>query len=233
MSAFWKLAFKNVFRNSRRTIITTSIIVFGIVSLFFSYGFIDFSFQGLKERTILQGVGHIQIYHPDFNDKFEERAMQYSISNGDSIARELLFDDDVRFTMKRIDFNGLISNGDKSEIFIGRGIEPRLEEKLSSVFVSLKKGKLLSQKQGDDFQVIIGYTLAKKLNAKIGDYLTVLSSTSYGAQNAIDLKLVGTYSTGIPQIDSRQILVDLKAAQALIDTENVSKLIVVLKETDF
>ncbi len=232
MSNFWKLALKNVFRNTRRTIITTSIITFGIVSLFFSYGFIDFSFEGLKERTIRQGVGHIQIFNPDFNNKFEKRALEFGISNPDAIIRELLFDEDVRFTMKRIEFNGLISNGDKSEIFIGRGIEPKLEEKLSSVFVSLRKGKLLSQKQGDDFQVIIGYKLADKLNAKIGDYLTILSSTSYGAQNAIDLKLVGTYTTGIPQIDERQIMIDIKAAQALIDTEKITKLIVVLKETD-
>ncbi len=232
MSAFWKLALKNVFRNRRRTIITTSIITFGIVSLFFSYGFIDFSFEGLKERTIRQGVGHIQIFHPDYNNKFEERALEYGISNPDTIIKDLLFDEDVRFTMKRIEFNGLISNGDKSEIFIGRGIEPKLEEKLSSVFVTRKDGKLLSQKQGNDFQVIIGYKLAEKLNAKIGDYLTILSTTSYGAQNAIDLKLVGTYTTGIPQIDERQIMIDLKAAQVLIDTEKITKLIVVLNETN-
>ncbi len=232
MSAFWKLALKNVFRNKRRTIITTSIITFGIISLFLSYGFIDFSFQGLKERTIRQGVGHIQIYHPEFNNKNEERALEYGITNPDTIIKELLFDEDIRFTMKRIEFNGLISNGDKSEIFMGRGIEPRLEEKLSSVFVTLKEGKLLSQKQGDDYQVIIGYKLANKLNANIGDYLTVLSSTSYGAQNAIDLQLVGTYTTGIPQIDERQIMVDLEAAQALIDTKKITKLIVVLKETE-
>ena len=143
----------------------------------------------------------------------------------------MIFDKDIRFSMKRIEFQGLISNGDKSEIFLGRGIQPRLEEKLSSVFVKMDKGRLLSQAGDDDFQVIIGKGLAKNLNATIGEYLTVLSSTTYGAQNAIDLKLVGTFSTGIPQLDKRLIMVDLSAAQVLLDTKKVSKVIVVLKES--
>jgi len=232
MSPFWKLAFKNVFRNRRRTIITMSIIVFGIVSLFFTYGFIDYSFHGLRESTIRQGVGHIQVFHPEYNTKNEDRMLQYGIENADSIAQLINMDDDVRFAMKRIEFNGLISNGDKSEIFLGRGIEPKLEEKLSSVFVKMKEGKLLSQNSTGEFQIIIGYKLAEKLNAKIGDYLTMLSSTTYGAQNAIDVKLVGTFSMGVPQYDSRMIMVDLSAAQALIDTEKVTKLVVVLNETE-
>lgn len=232
MSAFTKLALKNVFRNRRRTVMTLGIISFGMLSLFFTYGFISFSFEGLREQTIRQGVGHLQIFHPDFHNKVEERTLQYGIEKPDSIINEMLYDSDVRFAMKRIDFQGLISNGDKSEIFIGRGIQPKLEEKLSSVFVKLVEGKLLSLNKTGDFQVILGKKLAKNLNAKVGDYLTVLSSTTYGAQNAIDLKLVGIFTTGIPQLDSRMIQVDISAAEALLDTKKVSKVVVVLKQSE-
>jgi putative ABC transport system permease protein len=231
MKAFTKLALKNVFRNKRRTIITLGIIIFGMMSLFFTYGFINFSFQGLREQTIRQGIGHLQIFNPDFYEKVEDHVLEYGIENPDSLIREMIFDKDIRFSMKRIEFQGLISNGDKSDIFLGRGIQPRLEEKLSSVFVKMEKGRLLSQANDDDFQVIIGKGLAKNLKTKIGEYLTVLSSTTYGAQNAIDLKLVGIFSTGIPQLDARLIMVDLSAAQILLDTKKVSKVVVVLKES--
>jgi len=231
MKSFTKLALKNVFRNRRRTVITLSIVTFGMLSLFFTYGFIHFSFEGLREQTIRQGIGHIQIFNPDFHEKVEDHVLEYGVENPDSLIREMIFDKDIRFSMKRIEFQGLISNGDKSEIFLGRGIQPRLEEKLSSVFVKMEKGRLLSQANGDDFQVIIGKGLAKNLNVTIGEYLTVLSSTTYGAQNAIDLKLVGIFSTGIPQMDKRLIMVDLAATQILLDTKKVSKVVVVLKES--
>jgi len=65
MKTIIKLALKNVFRNKRRTVITLSIITFGMLSLFVTYGFINFSFQGLREQTIRQGVGHLQIFNPE------------------------------------------------------------------------------------------------------------------------------------------------------------------------
>jgi putative ABC transport system permease protein len=232
MSGFTKLALKNIFRNKRRTIITLSIISFGMISLFFTYGFISFTFEGLRESTIRQGIGHLQIFHEEFGEKVEEKALEYAIENPDSIINELLYEDDARFAMKRIDFNGLISNGDKSEIFIGRGIQPKLEEKLSSVFVKIVEGKVLSQNMDGEPQIIVGKDLAKNLNAKIGDYLTVLTSTTYGAQNAIDLKLVGTFKTGVPEMDKRLINIDIDAAQMLIDTKKVSKVVVVLKDSE-
>lgn len=232
MSGFTRLALKNVLRNKRRTMITLGILVFGILSLFFTYGFISFTFEGIRESTIRQGVGHIQIFHSEHGDKVEDYAMQYGIENPDSLINELIYDDDIRFAMKRIEFNGLISNGNKSEIFMARGIQPKLEEKLSSVFVKMVEGKLLSQNDDGEAQVIIGKGLAKNINAKIGEYLTILSSTSYGAQNAIDVKLVGTFTTGVPAMDDRLINVNLDAAQMLIDTKKVSKVIVVLKDTE-
>jgi len=232
MGKFSKLALKNVFRNGRRTTITLLIIVFGAISLFVAHGFIDFSFQGLRERTIRQGIGHLQISHHNFNKKTEDHPLQYGITNADSLIRKMLFDNDIRFAMKRIDFQGLISSGEKSAIFMGRGIEPRLEEKLSSLFVRLDSGRLLSQGKADELQVIVGTGLAKALSAPLGEYLTILSSTTYGVQNALDVELVGTFTTGIPEMDDRLIMVTIEAAQFLMDTQSVSKIVVVLNDSE-
>ena len=169
MSPFLKLSFKNVFRNKRRTFITLFIMVFGVVSLFVTNGFIEYSFEGVRESTIRQGLGHIQLFHSHFHDEVEEHALQYGIENADSLIRTMAFDDDIRFAMKRIDFQGLISSGDKSAIFLGRGIEPELEEKLSAAFVSIRDGHVLSMGEGDDFEVILGTGLAKNLNVLLRD----------------------------------------------------------------
>jgi putative ABC transport system permease protein len=234
MSKFMTLAFKNVFRNRRRTIITGLVLVFGAAALILAGGFISYTFNGLRESTIRGQLGHIQIYHKDYFTAEEEKPLQFGLVNGQELKKVILTQPHVRFTMARIEFSGLISNGEKSSVFLGRGVEPEKESKLSGFALNMDTGKFLreSDTDGADPEVIVARGLAKTLNAKIGDYLTLMSTTSKGALNAVDVRVAGTYSTGIPEYDARALMVTLETAQTLLVTNKVSKLVVVLDETE-
>ncbi len=61
MGTFLRIAFRNVFRNTRRTALTVLVISFGVTALIVSGGFFSYNFDGLRETTIRNGVGHLQI----------------------------------------------------------------------------------------------------------------------------------------------------------------------------
>ena len=234
MPKFIKLAAKNVFRNRRRTIITGLVLIFGATALVLAGGFIAFSFRGLRESTIHGQLGHIQIFNKDFFQREEEKPLELGLENVSELKQKILVQNNVRFTMARIEFMGLISNGDKSVTFLGRGVEPEKELKLADFALDVDQGKFLGETPANDkeTEVMLAKGLAKSLKAKIGDYLTLMTTTSKGALNAMDIKVAGIYSTGIPEYDERALMVTLPAAQQILCTSKVTKLVVVLDETD-
>ena len=235
MFKFIKLATKNVFRNRRRTIITGLVLVFGATALILAGGFVSSSFRGLRESTIRGQLGHIQIYHKDFFDREEEKPLALGLDEVDTLKAKVLSQAHVRFTMARVEFMGLLSNGEKSAVFIGRGIEPEQELLLAANSLPVETGSFLGKDtlNQQDAEVLVARGLAKSLKAKVGDYLTLMTTTSTGALNAMDVKVVGTYATGVPEYDERALMVDLRTAQQLLVSKKVSKLIVVLDETSY
>ena len=67
-----KLAFRNVFRNKRRTLFTLLAMITGMVSLTVFGGFIKYAYWGLSETTIRTQLGHIQIFKKGYHSKGDE-----------------------------------------------------------------------------------------------------------------------------------------------------------------
>ena len=78
---------------------------------------------------------------------------------------------------------------------------------------------------------MLGVDLASNLNVSIGDWITVLATTSDGALNALDFKVHGIYSTGVPDLDKRQLYLHIESVQELLVSDKVSTLSVFLYET--
>jgi putative ABC transport system permease protein len=149
--------------------------------------------------------------------------------DADQIARITAGVEGVVGATARVDFMGLLSNGDKSVIFLGTGVEPEKEKALGYETELLSGASLTSE--GGRFQVMLATGLARSLKSNVGDTLTLMSTTTEGALNAIDVAVVGIFSTGITEYDERAIRVPLPVAQKLLDTEKVSKLVVGLAQT--
>ncbi|RLA06151.1 MAG: ABC transporter permease [Gammaproteobacteria bacterium] len=229
---WFKLAWLNVRRNGRRSIITIMITAIGIAAVLIGIGFANFTYVSLQERSARE-AGHLQVAHKDFFDKQEETPMQYGLDNYQTLAQKMLQNNQVKYAVEKIQFSGLISNGDKSAVFIGSGINPSAEFKAKGPFLTITSGNTLSTREkADDPKILIGKGLAKIMQAKVGDSLTLMGSTTNGGLNAIDVTVHGITDTGNPEIDKRQIFVNVKVAQDLLQTKKVSLLSLYLYETD-
>jgi len=226
-----KLAIRNVLRNKRRSLISVSVLMIGIMGLGIFGGFMHFSFWGIQENIVHvgmgtpEGTGHLQIFNSNYFKKEESRYLQYGISDWKELIRKIEALPEVDFATPRIDLMGLISNGDQAEPIIGFAIDPVKEERLPGMFGSAEPYVALENAEDG---VILGQTLAKKMNATEGEYLTLLSSTVDGAINAIDLRYIGSINTGTPEGDKRFVLVHLQSAMDLVQSERVRKIAVLL-----
>ena len=230
MSKFLLLAFRNVFRNRRRTLMTLMMVGGGVAALLLAGGYFARMTQGLRENTIRNGLGHLQIFTADHFKRDEVRVLDTGIDNWRQVAATVSSAEHVRGVAPRIEFYGMVSNGLKSSVYMGSAVDPDAERSLG-FDTSLVSGNDLDSKTGTDVEALIGAGLAKSMNVKVGDGLTLLAVTSDGALNGIDVQIAGIVETGIAELDARYMRIPLGAAQRLLQSDRVTNLVVGLDET--
>lgn len=228
------LAWRNVLRNRRRSLLALAIFATGTAAVLCAAGFVLASFHGLREATIAGQLGHLQIGAPGQFDGFEKQPLATALPAADvaRVKAELARTPHVRYSMQRVLFEGLIAAGNRTLAAVGSGVEPELETRLAGTFAAVVDGDSLPVTgEPDAMKVLIAVDLAHALGVKPGDTVTVMATTERGALNGLDLTVAGIYRTGIPELDRRAVLMPLAAAQALLDTERVSRVVAVLDST--
>ncbi len=235
-----RFSFRNVFRNLRRTLITLCVAASGFAAIAIVAGYFDYTFIGLQELTIRNGftgnggTGHFQIFNENALQNEESYALEFGIENYETIIKDVQAIDSVSFAMSRIEFSGLVSNGDKSVSFLGMGVDANKEGELIQYFVDTSIGlensaffKLQETPNG----VLLGKSMAGSLQADIGSPLMLLSTTVDGAINAVDVTVAGIISTGNKAVDNYYLLAQTSTVQGLLQSDKVGKIIVVLNDT--
>jgi len=202
----------------------------GVTGLLLSGGFFAFMINGLREHTIQEGLGHLQIFTAEHFRRDEVRVLDTGIDNWRQVAATVKTGPHVRGVAPRIEFYGMVSNGSKSSVFVGSAVDPVAESSLGFT-PRLSSGNDLSTKSGGDVQALIGTGLAKSMNVKIGDGLTLLAVTSDGALNGVDVEIAGIVKTGYDEMDARYLRIPLPAAQRLLQSDRVTNLVVGLDAT--
>ena len=230
MAKFLLLAFRNIFRNRRRTLMTLFMVGGGVAGLLLAGGYFAFMMHGLREDTINSGLGHMQIFTADHFNRDENRVLDTGIDNWRQVAASVKTGSHVRGIAPRIDFYGMVSNGTKAAGFMGSAVDPEAEKSLGFI-THIESGRNLDPKPIGEVEALIGKELAKSMNVGIGDGLTVLAMTSDGALNGVDVQIVGIINSGAPERDARYLRITLPAAQRLLQSDRVTNLVVGLDST--
>jgi putative ABC transport system permease protein len=230
MRKFLLLAFRNVFRNKRRTFMTLLVVAGGMAGLLLVGGFFSFMFWGLRESTIRNGLGHLQIFNAEHFRRDEAHVLENGLDHYQQFASIAGRAAHVRGVTARIEFYGMISNGQKSSVFMGSAVDPA-KEKSMGFEPRVSAGRYLDgNAQGNE--ALIGAGLARSMNVKPGDGLTLLAVTADGALNGIDIDVTGIVTTGFKEMDDRLLTITLPAAQRLLQSERVTNLVVGLDRTE-
>jgi putative ABC transport system permease protein len=230
MNSQWlKFAWLNTLRNRRRSAVTVGIAALGTAAILLAGGFALFTYQAL-EQSAARTTGHLIVGKTEQFQRDEDTPLQHGLDDVAALKATLLADPDVRQVLPRVEFSGLISNGDKSTVMMAAGIDPDAEFAVKGPFLKVTAGEVLQSSEHG--KVMLGSGLARSLKAAPGSSLTLLASTTEGALNALDVTVQGVFSTGIPDIDKRLVYTDVATAQQLLVTPRVSSLGVFLRGMD-
>lgn len=229
MNISLRLALRNLFRNRARTLMTLASIVFGVVGLILSGGFVQDLYQQLGEALIHSQSGHLQVSRAGFHAKGTRRPEDYLIEDGEGLRGIVRQQAGVLDAMARISFSGLLSNGRTDWPIVGAGVEPEKEAALGSQ-LQLTSGKQLTS--DDRLSILVGDGVAKALNLRPGDRVTLLLSTEEGALNSVDLNVAGSFQSFSSDFDARAVRIPLAVAQELLGTQGVNAVVLSLQRTE-
>lgn len=231
MKLSWlKFAFYNTLRNRRRSAVTVTVAALGTAAILLAGGFAYSTYEGLAQISA-RSTGHLIIGKPQHFTSDQDVPLQYGLDDAASLQAKILADPAVRYVLPRIEYSGLISNGDKSTIMLAVGIDPDAEFSVKGPTLDLKKGELI-QTDSAEAEIVLGEGLARSLKAQPGSSLTLMASTTDGALNAVDVTVKGIVSTGVPDLDKRLVYSNIKTAQKLLNTKRVSSLGVFLNSME-
>ena len=222
-----KLAWLNLVRERRRTLISLAAVMVGVVGYLLAGGFIDWIFWAIREAAIQTGLGHIQISARGFRDVGLADPRAYLINAADPNKAKIEQLPGVVVVTPRLMVSGLVSHGEITVPFAGEGVEPAGERRISKVLSVA--GDPLDASVPDG--IIIGRGLADALNANRGDRIALLTSSAGGGLSGVDAVVRGIFSTGIRAYDDVAIRMPLPLAQKLARTKGVHLWVVGLDDT--
>lgn len=204
-------------------------ILFGVVGLIISGGFIEDIFVRLQEATIHSQLGHLQVYKTGYS-KFGRRSpYDYLIDEPEAIAYQLEALPQVSEILLRVEFTGLGNTGRADLPIVGEGVEPDKEARLGT-FLTIIAGRQLTDE--DTLGVLVGEGVARALRLNPSDYLTLLVNTTDGALNSLEFEVVGIFRTFSKDYDDRAVRIPLGAAQELLVSAGVHSLVFSLDATE-
>ena len=172
----FRLAWRNLWRQPRRTWLTTGAMVFSNVLLVFLISLQFGMYQMMIENTLQAFTGHLQVQAPGYKD---EQKMRQSIPAVAALATSLREGLDTDTIAARGFAFALASSAERSYGVQVVGVEPRFEPGVSSLPGLIDEGRYLND--GSAAEIVIGTVLARNLRVGVGDELTLLGSGRDGS----------------------------------------------------
>jgi putative ABC transport system permease protein len=220
MSPLLSIAFRNLLRAKRRTLLSGGTMVLGSGALVLGSGLSDGIARQLTDSLVAVQTGHLQVvarpldFQPQ-NSPFDAYGLD-RILGAEELARRIEAEGKAHGVVRAVPFlygRGTAIAGNRSSLASVIGIDPAREPELQRAQV-VEQGTFLPV--GDDTAVYIAAPMARKLRLSVGDSVSFVVQTPQGAVNSLDAIVCGVFRKGAPWHDNG-FYVTLNAAQTLFD----------------
>ena len=217
------MAWRNIWRNPRRTLLTACAITFAAVLLVFMLSFQFGSYETMINTSVKISTGHLQVLAAAYQEK---KSIRFVIPDPQTIAKVVVQIPEVAAYTFRGQAFSLISSADRTYGVVVTGIDPQTEAKVSRLKQLVREGHFLTS--NDRNQAVVGKLLAKNLRAGIGDELTLLGQGRDGSIAATVVSVKGIFSSGIDEFDRAAIQIPLTTFQDTFSMDQAVHEIVII-----
>ncbi|MBE9466904.1 MAG: ABC transporter permease [Bacteroidetes bacterium] len=214
MKNYIKLSWRNLWRNKRRTIITTSSIFFAVFLAILMRSMQIGSYAKMISDVVEFYTGYIQIHENGYwNNKSINRTFEYN----DTIIDKIKSNKNTKLFAPRLESFALASVGDITKGVMLIGTEPEMENKFSKLSKRVVTGKYLTP---NDKGVLVAEDLADYLKLNINDTIVFLSQGYHGYTTADQFPVRGIIHFPSPDLNSTTVYMTLKNCQYFYSAEN-------------
>ncbi len=210
------IAWRNLWRNRRRTLLTSGGIAFAVWLLIFSISMQDGSFEVMVDNGARLMLGHAQIQHPAYQD---DPRMEFTIEQTDDLLEMLSDQPGVIAANPRTQGFALVSKGERSFGAQVIGVDAYQESRWSSLPEMIGDGRYL---QGPG-EAVLGSVLARNLSVHVGDEIVLLGTAKEGGVAAVVATVVGLIDSGMTALDRAVLQIpieDFRAAWSMAADES-------------
>ncbi len=205
-----KIAFRNIFRQKRRSLFTALTMIGGFVLAAFCFGIADGIYGDVIDMFTRNSIGHVQVHAPGYRQK---ESLYKTIGGYDSLFRKIDGVKEVEQFAPRLYASGLVSVREESNVAVIVGIEPELENRATNFNKKVITGKHLTRKAAHT--VLLGKGLAKNLKASPGDTIVIVSQAADGSIANDMYTVTGIVESGNREFDRIVLYMHLQDAQEL------------------
>lgn len=205
-----KMAWRNIWRNRRRTLLTIAAVAFASALLVFMLSFQFGSYDTMINASVRIHTGHLQVQAEGYQDRQRIRQV---VENPDAVAGVLEKIPGVVAHTKRARAFCLVSSNDRTYGVMVIGIDPAAEAEVTTIETLVRSGRYLDPADGD--QGLIGGFLAENMKVSAGDELTLLGQGMDGSVAATVIQVQGIFRSGMADFDRGVVLMPLARFQEI------------------
>lgn len=219
MTLYLRLAWRNIWRHRRRTIIIVGAMGLALAMMMMYDGLVDGFNNAIYGNAIRVMGGNIQVHAAGYREKVDSNPL-IALANDEAVVQAALANPDVIAAARRIQTGGLVSNREGAFPIGIIGIEPEVEAPVSLIAENIVEGRWLTA--DDEDSILIGRGLADVMDIQVGDRITMVGSDTHKQNRQRTMTVVGIYDLGMLTLEKQTVYISLAEAQALFDLRDQS-----------
>jgi ABC-type lipoprotein release transport system permease subunit len=211
---YLKLAWRNIWRHRRRTVIVITALGLGIMMMVFYDGMIAGFQDAIYGNAIKVLGGNIRIHAAGYSTSTEDMPL-LALPNDQQVIDAAMKLPYVVSASRRINTGGMATNKEGAFGVQIIGMEPETEQKINPIAQHITEGRYLTG--SDEDSVLIGRGLATVMDLKVNDRFTLVGKSFHNQTRQRTMTVIGIYDLNVPSIEQKSVYVSLSEAQSLYD----------------
>ena len=221
------LAWRNLWRNKRRTLITVASVFFGVLLSTLMSSMQEGSYSSMIDNIVKFYSGYIQIQNEEY---WDNKTINYAMEPTQELFSTAASVPEVTHITTRLESFALSSSETITRGSMVIGIDPEKENDITELKKWITDGSYISS--GDD-GVLVGSDLAKYLNMQVGDTLVMIGAGYHGVSAAGKYPIRGILKLPNPELNKQTVYMELKNSQEFFSAENLVTSMIIMVEDQY
>jgi ABC-type lipoprotein release transport system permease subunit len=224
-SKLWTIAYRDLLRNRRRSVLSLLAVALGLALLMVMNGLIAGMFEDALQNNIRLRTGHVQLRAASYQEEKMSLQWQDLLNNPAGLVTRINQMREVKAATPVLWAGSILSTGDESVSLQLFGIDPA-SQFYDPIRESLVRGEFLPPDDRDG--IMIGQLLANNLGVEVGQRVNLALVNADGAADEANFTIRGLFATGAASYDENTVFMPLDKAQSFARTGDRASAIVVL-----